>query len=85
MTNVAEQVVKEVAEGLQTYGFRPLDSTAEKLLKGQIVEIVKDDHKIRQLVRKLTSSLFVPSSLWTQLMESGTPIPETVGTGVECV
>ncbi|PNF14068.1 T-complex protein 11-like protein 1 [Cryptotermes secundus] len=51
MPNVAEQVVKEVAEGLQTYGFRPLDAATEKLLKGQIMEIVKDDHKIRQLVR----------------------------------
>lgn len=51
MPNVAEQVVKEVAEGLQTYGFRPFDSAAEKLLKGQIMEIVKNDHKIRQLVR----------------------------------
>jgi DNA-binding ferritin-like protein len=59
MPNVAEQVVKEVAEGLKTYGFRPLDSTAEKLLKGQIMEIVKDNHKIRQLVRKLTSSRFL--------------------------
>jgi hypothetical protein len=55
MPNIAEQVVKDVAEGLQTYGFRPLDSAAENLLKGQIIEIVKDDHKIRQLVRKLTS------------------------------
>jgi hypothetical protein len=62
MPNVAEQVVKEVAEGLQTYGFRPLDSAAEKLLKGQIMDIVKDDHKIRQLVRKSTSSLFIASS-----------------------
>jgi hypothetical protein len=61
MPNVAEQVVKDVAEGLQTYGFRPLDPAAEKLLKGQIIEIVKDDHKIRQLVRKLTSLLSISS------------------------
>jgi len=54
MPNVAEQVIKEVAEGLETHGFKPLDSSSEKLLKGQIVEIVKEDHKIRQLVRKLT-------------------------------
>lgn len=54
MPNIAEQVIMEVAEGLETYGFKPLDSTSEKLLKGQIVEIVKDDHKIRELVRKLT-------------------------------
>jgi len=39
---------------LETHGFKPLDSSSEKLLKGQIVEIVKEDHKIRQLVRKLT-------------------------------
>jgi hypothetical protein len=52
--NVAEQVVKDVAEGLETYSFKSLDSTSEKLLKGQIMEIVKEDHKIRQLVRKLT-------------------------------
>lgn len=51
MPNVAEQVIKEVAEGLETHGFKPLDSSSEKLLKGQIVEIVKEDHKIRQLVR----------------------------------
>ncbi|KDR14701.1 T-complex protein 11-like protein 1 [Zootermopsis nevadensis] len=51
MPNIAEQVIMEVAEGLETYGFKPLDSTSEKLLKGQIVEIVKDDHKIRELVR----------------------------------
>jgi len=40
MPNVAEQVIKEVAEGLETHGFKPLDSSSEKLLKGQIVEIV---------------------------------------------
>lgn len=51
MPNVAEQVLKEVAEGLETHGFKPLDSASEKLLKGQIVDIVKEDHKIRQLVR----------------------------------
>jgi hypothetical protein len=61
MPNVAEQVVKDVAEGLQTYGFRPLDTAAEKLLKGQIIDIVKGDHKIRQLVRKLTSLFFIAS------------------------
>jgi hypothetical protein len=58
MPNVAEQVIKEVAEGLETHGFKPLDPASEKLLKGQIVDIVKEDHKIRQLVRKWTSSLF---------------------------
>ena len=31
MPNDAEQVVKEVAEGLQTYGFRPLDAAMKKL------------------------------------------------------
>lgn len=61
MPNVAEQVAKEVAEGLQTYGFRPLESAAENLLKGQIIDIVKDNHKIKQLIRKLTCLLsFVP-------------------------
>jgi hypothetical protein len=54
MPNIAEQVAMEVAKGLETYGFKPLDSASEKLLKGQIMEIVKEGHKIRGLVRKLT-------------------------------
>lgn len=53
MPNIAEQVVVEVAEGLETYGFKPLDATSGKLLKGQIMEIIKEGHKIRELIRKL--------------------------------
>ena len=47
--NVAEQVVKEVNECSEEHGLG-IDKTTKRLLRGQILEIVKDDHKIRSLV-----------------------------------
>lgn len=51
LPNIAEQVVKEVSEGLERYGLKSLEPSMEKMLRGQIMEIAKEDHKIRHLVR----------------------------------
>lgn len=47
--NVAEQVVKEVAECSETHGLG-IDDAVKKLIRGQILDIVKENHNIRKLV-----------------------------------
>ncbi|XP_069682529.1 T-complex protein 11-like protein 1 isoform X2 [Periplaneta americana] len=51
LPNITEQVVKEVREGLERYEMKPLETSVEKMLRGQIMEIAREDHKIRHLVR----------------------------------
>lgn len=50
--NVTEQVVQDVKDSLQKHGLKPMAEETEKLLRNQILDISKPDHRIRQLISK---------------------------------
>lgn len=63
MPNIVLQVKNDVAETLQTVGAAPMTKEIEAILEGQIMEMVKPDHKIRHLVCKyqmqITKMVFI--------------------------
>lgn len=52
LSNIAEQVVQDVKESLEEHNFKPLSEEVEQLLRGQILEVGKVDHRIRSLISK---------------------------------
>ena len=52
MSNIAEQVVKDITDYLSENEKPPLPASAATALKSQILEIKSSDHRIRALISK---------------------------------
>lgn len=52
LPNIIEQVVQDVNDTVQKTTVNKLNEDAEKLLRNQILDVGKADHRIRQLIRK---------------------------------
>lgn len=52
MPNIAEQVINDVKEAQKKYNLAVLNEVSEKLLREQILDVGKPDHRIKELVRK---------------------------------
>ncbi|KAF2905642.1 hypothetical protein ILUMI_00532 [Ignelater luminosus] len=76
LSNVAEQVIKDVREAQEAHGLVELSEDSEKLLKEQIIEIAKPDHRIRQLVRQRIKDFLL------QIIQSATAAPQKVPSGL---
>ena len=50
LSNVAEQVSKEVSECLVEHGFSVLDDHQRSVLKGQIIEVESEEHTVHKLI-----------------------------------
>lgn len=76
LSNIAEQVVQDVKESLEEHNFKPLSEEVEQLLRGQILEVGKVDHRIRSLIRVRLREFLL------QIITSPTAAPQQVPTGL---
>lgn len=59
LPNVAEQVVNDVKEAQQKYSLNVFNDVSEKLLREQILDIARPEHRIRQLVGKFSINFHI--------------------------
>lgn len=59
MPNVAEQVINDVKEAQRKYNLAVLNEVSEKLLREQIIDVGKPDHRIKELVREYLEVYYV--------------------------
>lgn len=66
---MTEQVINDVKEAQKKYNLAVLNEMTEKLLRDQILDIAKPDHRIKQLIRKcLTDFIFTKNFILENLL-----------------
>lgn len=58
LPNVTEQVINDVKEAQRKYNLAVLNEATEKLLRDQILDIAKPEHRIKQLIRKFRKIIY---------------------------
>ncbi|KAL1506327.1 hypothetical protein ABEB36_005714 [Hypothenemus hampei] len=75
MPNVAEQVINDVRQAQQKHKFSTFDAATEEAFKKLIIDIGKEDHKVRNIVKQRVKEFFL------DIIESATAAPQKVPTG----
>lgn len=76
LPNVAEQVINDVKEAQQKYDLPELSPANESALKGLIIDIGKEDHKVKEIVKNRVKDFFL------DIIESATAAPQKVPSGL---
>lgn len=76
LPNIAEQVISDIKEARKSYDLPQMSEDALQSLKEQILQIVKSDNRVKQLVRQRVKEFFL------QIIESSTADPQKVPSGL---
>ncbi|CAG9762308.1 unnamed protein product [Ceutorhynchus assimilis] len=76
LPNVAEQVLSDLKEAQQKYDLSGTSPENEAALKALIIDIAKEDHKIRGIVKQRVKDFYL------DIIESATAAPQKVPTGL---
>ncbi|ERL86574.1 hypothetical protein D910_03981 [Dendroctonus ponderosae] len=76
LPNIIEQVIKDVREAQQKYDLPQLGAAKESALKDLLMDIGREGHKVRGIVRQRIKDFFL------NIIESATAAPQKVPTGL---